>query len=452
MFVLLHDKFIRTNTMNNKFSYITTMILAATIGLAASCISDDEVDSTSECFINGFAVRDISSTLHTLTSEGIDSTYTLTIGGSSVKFNIDQVNGHIYSVDSLPSWTDLTRVVPSISFSGNLYVMIDSVYYPITGSGDSLNMTRPVEFIVASTDGTSIKHYTAEILLATVNTDSLLWTKLTGSNMQLTEVSRITPFAGKMYAFGSYGNEEALCTSSDGEHWTTPQTLSTDIDTKTVCTLGTQLYATDMDGNINTSADGKNWQASNQTVEHLLGADNFCIYAVKDSKIMATTNLDQWHTAGTKNLENLPHTNVSLATYPTHTNPNLMVDVMVGLNPAQTNAVTWYKVSATEASGSNQQWDYISITSENNYPLPAMSGLTMCHFNNALYATGGTNQYYYRSDDNGITWHQVTRYQFPPQDMRAGVAAATLAWNGYVWMMQATDDGSVNVWRGKLNK
>ena len=428
------------------------MMLAAVIGLAASCISDDEVDSTSECFINGFAIKDITSTLHTLTKEGIDSTYQLTIGGSNVKFNIDQVNGRIYTVDSLPSWTDLSRVVPSIGYSGNLYVMIDSVYYPITGSGDSLNMTQPINLIVVSTDGTSIKHYTAEISLATVNTDSLLWTRLTDSNIQLTEVKRLTTFAEKMYAFGTYGSNEALCTSTDGENWTTPQPLSTDISTNSICTLGTLFYATDTDGIINTSTDGENWNASSQAVERLLGADNFCIYAIKEGKIMATTDLNQWYTAGTKNLDNLPQSCVSLITYPTHTNPNLMVDVMAGLNPTQNNAVTWYKVSATETSGSNQQWDYISITSENNYALPALDGLTICHFNNALYATGGTNKHFYRSDDNGITWHQVTRYQFPPQDMRTNVTATTLVWNGNVWMMQATEAGPVSVWRGKLNK
>ena len=437
--------------MSKNLSYITTMMLAAVIGMAASCISDDEVDSTSECFINGFAVKDITSTLHTLTDEGIDSTYKLTIGGSNIKFNIDQVNGRIYSVDSLPSWTDLSRVVPSVSFSGNLYVMIDSVYYQTTGSGDSLDMTKPLDFIVVSTDGTSIKHYTAEIHLATVNTDSLLWTRQTNADIQLADIHRLIAFDGTMYAYGTHQAGEALTTSTDGAHWTSPATITPDIDPTTICTLAGKLYATDTDANIHTSTDGAHWTPTGQSVQRLLGADNFCIYALREGKIMATADLAEWKTAGTRNLTYLPTHNISILTYPTHTNPNLMVDVMIGLTPGQANALTWYKVAADEQTGSDQQWDYIAVTAENKYPLPALADIAVTHFGGALYAMGGDNSQYYRSDDNGITWHQVTRYQFPPPDIQPYKPVATVTCNDYVWMMQTATDGTVNIWKGKLN-
>lgn len=466
MFVLLHDKNSGTgsahpanhtnNRMNKYISYIAILLTACTTCAVTSCISDDDIEVNAECYIYSFSVSDIKTTLHTLTADGIDSTYTRTVGGSNIKFNIDQVNGRIYSIDSLPSWVDLTRVVPSIGFSGYLYAMVDSVYYPISGSSDSLNLSTPLNLLVVATDGVSMRHYTAVINHAAINADSLLWTEQAGHNLQPLTDQRLVAHGRQMYAFGTQGTNTMVQATTDGQTWTTPMPLNTptgaDIDLQSITPFGNYLYASTADQQILRSANATDWQTATDTQTGcILAADTYYLYAYDGQNIMATTNLTDWTTAGTTNLDMLPQSHITSLTYPTHTNPDLAVSTMIGLNPQAPYAVAWYKISSANPE-SNQRWDYITITDENTYPLPALQNLTAFYLNKEIYAMGGANDRFYKSADNGITWHEATQNQFPPATLTPNTPVSTLAWNGYVWMIQTDLTGTIHIYRGHLNQ
>lgn len=443
--------------MRKYASYISVTLIAGVLSCLASCLSDDDTEATPQCVITAFSVANITTTLVTTASDGSDSTYTRTISGSSIKFSIDQVNGKICSVDSLPSWVDLTRVVPTITYGGNIYARLnaDENYYAVTSGSDSIDLSTPMDFLVTASDGVSYRHYTAVIYRASANADSLLWTEL-DNDLQITEGQKTVVRDGLLHVFGICNGKTMTSTSEDGVQWTDPvalQTAADSIDCSSVMVYREQFYATDGNGKLYSSADGVIWTlATDQPVQTLLACDQTYLYAYDGQGIIATTDLVSWSVNGSVNLDMLPKTDISHTSYATHTNDALTVCVMTGRTDNNTdNAVVWYKVSS-ENEESNQSWDYITVTEENTCPLPAMEGLTMFHYNDALYAIGGTNEVFYKSADNGITWREVAQYQFPPAGLTAGRHIATAVEGNYICMMQTGDNGKVRVWRGCLNK
>ncbi len=443
--------------MRKYASYILMTLIAGVVSCLTSCLSDDDSEATPQCVITAFSVGNITTTLVTTASDGSDSTYTRTINGSSIKFSIDQVNGKICSVDSLPNWVDLTRVVPTITYGGNIYARLnaDENYYAVTSGSDSIDLSTPMDFLVTASDGVSYRHYTAVIYKSSANADSLLWTEL-DNDLKITEGQKMVECNGLLYVYGICEGKIMTSTSEDGIQWTTPVTLQTtadSIDCSSVMVFKEQFYATDGKGKLYCSTDGVTWAlATDQSVQTLLACDPTYLYAYDGQSIIATTDLVNWNVNGSDNLDMLPQTDISHTSYTTHTNDALTVCVMTGrTDNSADNAVVWYKVSS-ENEESNQTWDYITVTEENTYPLPALEGLNMFHYNDALYAIGGTDNVFYKSVDNGITWREVEQYQFPPTTLKAGKHIATVVVDKHIYMVQTDDSGNVRVWRGCLNK
>lgn len=443
--------------MRKYASYISMMLIAGVVSCLTSCLSDDDIEATPQCYITAFSVANITTTLVTPASDGSDSTYTRTISGSTIKFSIDQVNGKICSVDSLPSWVDLTRVVPTITHGGNIYAKLnaDDKYYSVTSGSDSIDLSTPMDFLVMASDGVSFRHYTVVIYKASASADSLLWTEL-DNNLKITEGQKMVVCNGHLHVFGICNGKTMTSTSENGIQWTDPtplQTTSDSIDCSSVLAYKERLYATDGNGKLYCSTDGITWTlATDKQVKTLLACDPTYLYAYDGRDIIATTDLVNWSVNSRGNLDMLPQTDISYTSYTTHTNDALTACVMTGRTENNAdNAVVWYKVSSDDEE-SNQTWDYITVTEENTHPLPAMEGLNMFHYNDALYAVGGTNSVFYKSVDNGITWRKVEQYQFPPTALIANKHIATAVDGNNIYMIQTGENGSVRVWRGCLNK
>ena len=445
--------------MRTYISIISFAITCLSLAIICSCIKDDEVENSPECVIKSMSVNDITSYLTTKASDGTDSIYTRTISGKSIKFNIDQVNGRIYSIDSLPYWTNLKRVVASFNYEGHLYAKwaADSTYYPVTSGHDSLDFSTPLELRVYATDGTSSKHYTAVIYRYTANADSLLWAEPIYFDFQPTSNSKLITAGNRLYLFAdNEGKPSVRYSEVDGSAWLFYPELTTTanhLDYQSVQYFNDKFYALDTDGTIYASTDGVTWDtASNRTVQKLLAADRFYLYAFDGSQIIATADLNTWTANGSRHIDMLPEQFITSAAYDTRTNSNLQVDVMAGVTSQHTeNAVVWYKIAAKEQT-SNQQWDYITVSSDNQYPLPALDNLVIFHYNDALYALGGDNKWFYKSEDNGITWKQVTEYQFPPSTLKANTPVNIAVSGEHIIMMQTANEGGIIMWKGKINK
>jgi len=445
--------------MRKYISIISFIIICFVLVFVSSCIKDDEVENSPTCVITSIAVNDITTYLTTKASDGTDSLYTRTISGSNVKFNIDQVNGRIYSIDSLPSWTNLKRVVASFSYVGELYAMwgADSTYYPISNGKDSLDLSTPLDLLVIATDGISSKHYTAVIYRYTANADSLLWTEPDYFDFQPTSNPKLIAANDQLYLFADQNGKPSMrYRDVDSSLWHSyPEltTTATHLNCQSVQYYNGKFYALDTDGTIYASTDGITWDAaSTRTVQKLLAADRFFLYAFDGSQIIATTDLNTWTANGSRHLDMLPEQFITSTAYNTRTNSSLQVNVMAGVTSQNVdNAVVWYKIAAKEQA-SNQQWDYITVSSENQYPLPALNNLAIFHYNDALYALGGDNKTFYKSDDNGITWRQVTEYQFPPTSLKANKPVSIAVSGDHIIMIQVGDEGTATMWKGKINK
>lgn len=425
-----------------------------------SCMEEDKVVTTPECAIVAFGVSSFSSMVtekkYDSKGEAHDTIVSKTIDGSSVYFNIDQLNGRIYTVDSLAHWADVSRLVPTFSSYGNVYAQFedDSLYYPITSGKDSLDLTKPVKLACVATDGVSAKYYTVEVFKHTNAIDTLAWS-LTKTNLSVKSIDKTLCCGDRVFVFGKdAGNAMVVASSASGKEWSAPAAVKGgDIAIESIAVWNGMFYASDTEGNILCSSAGETWtKACDRKVERLLGADGKCLYAKDGDCILGTYDLATWTVQGSADMDMLPETCVSMIARPSKTNSNIQVVVMTGINAQNTdNGVAWYKLTA-EDDDVNQQWAYIQVTRDNSFGLPRLGNLSVTLYNNSLYAIGlekGAYSHLYRSDDNGVAWHATTKKCLIPADLDAAEGRAHIvAKDGKLIIIQ---EGG-NVWQGSIQQ
>lgn len=439
----------------------TSMALALTL-LMSSCLgSNDHTDSSPQCAIVAFSVGNITSnvTVKKYDSKGnaTDTIVARTILGSDIYFNIDQLNGYIHVVDSLPDWANITRVMPYFTSQGNVYAKQnaeDDIFYPLSSGRDSLDFSKTVELLCVSTNGLSSRTYTVDLYKHQVSTDTLKWTEKT-SDLAIAGSSKVFYADEKVFVFSQNAEGEPVVTfanDDDATTWSVPVTIP--VDGGSITYFNNKFYGLGDDGYIYTSTPAQlaaTWEkASNQTVTRLLAADAYYLYAYDGGAIIATNDLSEWEPQGMTDLDMLPESNCHSAFYASNTNSSLCTAVMAGLSSNNDkNGVSWYKVSSQEESP-NQDWTYIQVTADNPYGLPHLANFSMTYYKRALYAIGaesGNYKYLYRSDDNGITWHPQTKMYPVPSNLDAANGAASIAAVGKeLWIIQ--ENGKV--WQGSI--
>jgi len=443
------------------FLYLAVVVSSL---IMTSCLDDDDTDYSLECAITGFTIDDLTCTLETTASDGSDSTYEVTIEGDDIYFNIDQLNNTITNVDSLVSWANVKRVVPTITSDGTIYYKqyTDSVYYPLSNGSDSLDFSEPVEFVVFANDGSSYKKYTATINVSVNNADSLLWNRVNNSDFKTSGDNHSVFLGDRLFVFSSNDGETIVTSTSmlsDGYSWSEPAATSGAsgiIDYSSVKAYKGKLYALDSNGHVYSSTyeeRGKTWtQVSGKTFESFLAVDSLRMYFYDGNEITGTSDFETWTGYGNTRLSYLPQTNISSVCYTLKTNSEIQVVVMSGLNDLiDDNAVVWYKVSSSDDEV-DEEWSYIKITNDNSHPLPKMPNLQMWRYNGALYATGGGTtdypyEYIYQSDDNGITWRAKTSLFMLPENVVGSTSPLSIAVNdNVIWMAQSGD----GLWKGWL--
>ena len=440
------------------FLRLAGLIIA--LPLLVGCIEDEKVELSPKCAILSFSVGNITSSVTTKkydsNGNATDTVVQRLISGSDIAFNIDHVNGRIYTVDSLPAWIDLTHVVPSFSCYGYVVgkkVPGDDTFYGITSGSDSIDFSNPVEFLCVAADGNSTKKYTVEMLRHTGNVDTLEW-NCVASDMRVSGMNKAFNVDGKMFAFAKNadGKDVALCANMDDP--TTWDVATVPVECGSVVTFRGDFYGLGEDGYIYKSAPeqvASKWEkAADVQVERLLAADDYYIYAYDGIAIIGSEDLRMWEEQGSEDLDMLPETAIYSCSYVSRTNSNLQMTVMVGLTSKNAkNGVSWYKISAAD-SNTNQRWSYIRVTDDNPYGLPLMGNLSMTYYEGSLYAIGleeGEYKNLYRSDDNGITWHAQTEKYLIPDGLTSANGAASIATAGEeMWIMQ--ENGQI--WRGSI--
>jgi hypothetical protein len=440
--------------------YGLLLSLAVMAALATSCMKDeDEIQSSPECVITKFTVGDIDTEVSIKLASGKDTIVTRTIGGSSVAFNIDQINNKIYSVDSLPSWVDISGVIPTVNSTGYVYIKEgdETDFHQFASGTDSVDFTKPVKFLIIATDGVSTKEYTAQIFKKDSEADSLAWKAVEGADLQLEGVHRTLTLADRIYVFGESEGQAIVTSSSflsEGASWRKPAQLTCEqgsVDWTSVVAYNGYLYALNTEGHICRSTNderGETWSVvSDRVFARLLGTDELYLYACDESGIWGSADLQNWAECGSSDLDMLPETNIATVSYVSKTNSAMRNAVMCGLTSANSdNAVVWYKVSSANES-INQKWNYVQVAADNVYACPKLDNLSIICHNAEMYAIGGNNAGIYVSADNGISWHLQTKKKLLPAEVTGqSTPASMVAGNGYLWLIQSGG----KVWRGKI--
>lgn len=448
--------------MKKATKIISTLVL--TVLTLASCLNTEELKTSPECVIRSFSIGDITTSIRQKNAAGNDTVVKRVLSGSSILFNIDQINGKITSVDSIPQWVDLTRVVPKFEVLGTATCKLgdDDTYYKMTSGADSINFEKPVDIMVIATNGISFKNYTVYINKSKTNNDSLNWVKR-NNDFSVKGDFKAVALDNHVYTFYEDGDGCVEMTSASTVNnlasWTTPVKMEgADIVYQSVVLFHDEFYAIDADGYIckaqNSSRPNVWNKISDKTFDRLIAADKYYIYAVCDGEMVGSKDLETWTPYGKKDMNMLPTSHVNYHSYQSNTNSNIQISMLSGISENNNeNSVTWYKVSSLDEN-INQDWMYIQVTKDNEYGLPKFEDMSVAMHNGALYAIGSENnggnatyKYIYRSTDNGITWHtNPSKYPLPEGlDAKKG-SACMISSNDNIWIIQKGG----NIWSGVI--
>lgn len=164
------------------------VVLLMTLAGLSSCLKDDDTEAVyyDDTAVTAFTLGTVKRTLHTTSSTGEDSTYTASVTGSRYAFSIDQQQGLIYNVDSLPAGCDLSSVLATISTKNSGTVVLnlktsdgqkDSLV--LYSSTDSLDLSKPLELWAFNHSGTAYRRYTVDARVHQQEGDAFVWTAMT---------------------------------------------------------------------------------------------------------------------------------------------------------------------------------------------------------------------------------------------------------------------------------
>ena len=461
--------------MMKGFLFKIAIICTAVLSLA-SCMKSDSDGGEPYCAINTFSVGSIVSYVQTKDADGNPTVSKRVVSGSEIFFRIDQKAGTITNIDPLPNWITLTKVLPTFTSYGNVFIVSDSLMWLISSGSDSIDVSVPRTLACISTDGQYKKDYKLTITKRAEVSDTILWKRLTSADLQLTgehrammlaatykDVNQTDSLVRRIFVFSDDEASLPQVTSTlDGQSWTVPATLTGAegiIDYQSVTIHQGMLYALDDLGKLYAATElskGIAWtKVADTSLLWLLGSDGVYLYGTDGTKILGTADMVNWNSKGTNDLEMLPQRCVYSYASPMKTNGDLTMAMMGGINSVNTaNAVTWYKMTYA-----NDEWDapwsYIQVTGDNAYGCPRLEELSTIYYEGQLYTMGrrlqsdGTYRFegFYCSEDNGIAWRLKQSKWLLPKDLNAadGPASVVLVGNTLYVVQQGG-----NVWQGVI--
>lgn len=450
------------------------LALSATVLILASCLGSDEDETTlyNDTAITSFYISTAKMTKHTTSSTGEDSTYVYTNSSmSEYPFTIDQLNGLIYNVDSLPIGTDATKLLVSFDTKNNGVAYIENA----TGDSlkallttDSIDFSSPRRLRVYASDVSAYRSYVVTVNVHKETADSFKWTHVADNAeiAALTGMKAVYAY-GRMLLFGSDGNATSVYSTTDGLEWAKGEAVFGSDAYANVAVKGDTLYILD-GGTLKVSTDGETFtdKPSVSGLRKLLGGSTSELYGLGDdgSLLVSTDGGSTWATDGIDEYAALlPATDVAFysaaSTYADSTDYAIVAGSRsLGDYPDDGNAMVWSKVVEYAAGSESGQWTYINVDDAVMYPLPRLSGLCIVGYGEKMVAAGlagiGGCDYeplsnFYESRDGGITWKRNASYALP-ESFDRWIPAFAMAVDGSnnIWVFCG---GTGQVWRGLQN-
>lgn len=439
---------------------IFSVLSCGLLAFNASCLKSSEEEKTPEASITSFVVGYYNVKFHDVNVQRRDTIVYEREGGVMYPMTIDQINNRIYNIDSLAYGSVLDSVTCSIGYRGTVSYRYDddgSVYE--WNSYGALNFTRPLTFIVTSTDGSYVRTYDFKLNVSTVFPDSVLWSNADSVGFPKLDGPCAAFCDDTLYHFGTDSNGLLKVAYRDVTKgvWSVAAVSGIPVSGwgHTVIAWNDSLYSVS-GNNLYVSHNGTDWKLSCSGISAIIPTvnGNGCIWAVTTSDdIVRTTDMKQWITVQKKPQGFVDSVAVAVVS-PLETNPKITRTILIGNKTGEKYSRVWTMLST------DTEWTQIDFPSNDALCLPAYKSLSVIWYDDVLFAFGKGLDGFRQSYDNGLTWYYCDRYadytsswnrymQLPAaiKGKDTGFSYATDSYGG-IWIM--TCDGQV--WRGAITR
>ena len=453
----------------NYMNFRWLSVLLAMPLLWTSCSNDEGTTVSNDyCYIRSVTLGTVKRNVEKRDRLGnVISTTPMPYTAGNYAMTIDHRAGLIENRDSLPYGSDLSAVLVTISFDGNMVSYREKgtdALWLTYNSADSLNLTKPLELNVLSNDGQSSRIYTFKVNVHRQEGDSLYWKQCESEVEPLTGLTDMKAFTlnDKLMVLGQKTAGISLAERSTTDvqgTWTEQATnLPLTADLQTLRQQGSKFYLSTRDGSILSSDDAKNWQQVGATYANGLTlvektADYF--YAISEGKMLRSADAESWEEDKLDtDADMLPDSGIRSLTVQQN-NDNTRI-ILVGQKDGNANASVWNKMWNEGEPEADAEWIYFPVSPDNKIPCPRLQSLNLISYDGKCIAFGGASDdgshtaldAMYISQDYGITWRPSTELHTPAlAEGTSGCITSTVDKNYFIWII--TD---AQVWRGRLNR
>ena len=438
-----------------------------------SCLGSDEYnyEPSYDCQVLTFSLSSDSI-------EGLDD----------VVFTIDQINGLIFNIDSMPYGTVIDeKVICNMTVASSVAACqviqeapgTDTISWNLT---DSLDFTKPVTFINTLWNGTTTKQYKAWINIHQVVPDSMSWSlyaqNIGGETFKQEKVV-VSESNGNeyyyMYAEPASGGSYQLYTSpvANGRNWT-KQSLSglpaSGLVLNQLTVYEDQMYVATAAGVLYQSADGLSWSqvSGAPVVKTILGALHIsndytatgrqqsalsAIIEQNGSLLFASMNKTMTWTTGVSVYAGFPVSGFGSVGYNSMFRDRLLV--VAGRD--QQNEL----LNMSWSTDDGCKWAL--LTDFDAEPFEKQEGVAVTEYDDQLFMISGINasniasSAIYLSIDGGISWAESdTLVVMPPNFTARGFASVYVDDQDYMYLFGGKEKTGSNVlnqiWRGQINR
>lgn len=265
--------------MKNK---IVLFLTGCFLLLSSSCLDSDNdngdaIEAPKNCLISSFK----------LAHDSIP-------GLSDVKFTIDQINGLIFNIDSMPYGTVLEeKVICTVEYLNTYTVESievqqgDDAELVTWNRADSLDFSKPVKFVITAYDGLTRKSYWAQLNIHQQVPDSMVWSlyadQITGQSMKEQKVITYDYSGSESYFMytkssdANKGYQLFYSLVSDAKNWSELPLSglpASDVYISQITEYEGVLYLSSSNGTLYQSTNGRDWSVVGNTpaVKYLLGS------------------------------------------------------------------------------------------------------------------------------------------------------------------------------------
>lgn len=201
----------------------------------------------------------------------------------SVFFAIDLKAGIIFNADSLPVGTDISSLVPVITYpssvTGASIRTIDGTHDYKESPSTPLNFTEPAQLTLTAEDGTTRRTYSIKINVHKQNPAQLLWSNeqiaaLPGGTTTEPKCQKTISFKGTTYCYIQLQDGMVslfIESASDGNFNGGPINIPFTPALRTLTAVEDRMYMLSDTGELYETADGRNWDDCSEQWECITG-------------------------------------------------------------------------------------------------------------------------------------------------------------------------------------